>query len=266
MRGSLGPEACAPLRNARTPPRCRKSKAPATRVEPNATSKPNVGLIVGFTVAAGAAAAIMIIICLCCCRRKRKAARALNAASSGSNVSEVPVEPGVVSGPNQAPFQGPSVPRNSDVPASRTGNASGTSASPSLQQTMHAVSDPSMDSSAVSGDLQPLKQVGSLQSMPSGHQPALPVRVVPPHVGTQTSVGSATTARPSTVLEPDERSKLSTALSNMATMQPPILFAGRFLLIDEQAHGGQAVVAFARDNSGVFPYAIKCALPRSACR
>ena len=60
------------------------------------------------------------------------------------------------------------------------------------------------------------------------------------------------------VSEYDDRDKLSTALSNMATAQPPVWFAGRYEVQDLLTHGGQAVVAFAKDASG-WEYAIKCA-------
>ena len=69
-----------------------------------------------------------------------------------------------------------------------------------------------------------------------------------------------TTTAPRTLQEPDTRSKVSTALYNMAETQPPVLFAGRFHLLQDQCHGGQAVVHFARDARGtLLQYAVKCA-------
>ena len=50
------------------------------------------------------------------------------------------------------------------------------------------------------------------------------------------------------------------ALEKMATASPPDLFAGRWALFREQAAGGQAVVAFAREEAGSMKqFAIKCA-------
>ena len=71
---------------------------------------------------------------------------------------------------------------------------------------------------------------------------------------------SATLVRPSTLAEPGAVDKLLTALDNMASAEPPQLFAGRYRLKTEWVRGGQALVVFARDDGeGFFQYAIKCA-------
>ena len=92
-------------------------------------------------------------------------------------------------------------------------------------------------------------------------QPTLQQRVAPKPAGTFGSQSVPfTTAVPQTIMEPDMRSKISTALYNMEEQQPPMLFAGRFQLLQDQCHGGQAVVQFARDARGSLKqYAIKCA-------
>jgi hypothetical protein len=54
--------------------------------------------------------------------------------------------------------------------------------------------------------------------------------------------------------------QLMTALSNMASMQPPIPFANKFVLTSDMEYGGQAVVVFAqRVDSRMRHYAIKYA-------
>lgn len=66
------------------------------------------------------------------------------------------------------------------------------------------------------------------------------------------------TERPSTMLEPEHRDRISTALFNMAEQSPPQAFAGRYILTNEQFHGGQAVVHIARDaHDTMRQYAIK---------
>ena len=62
-----------------------------------------------------------------------------------------------------------------------------------------------------------------------------------------TLTGGSVVARPATLMEPDQRSRITTALSNWADEDPPRTFAGRYLLSREQVHGGQAVVNMARD-------------------
>ena len=103
------------------------------------------------------------------------------------------------------------------------------------------------------------------------HDAAGQERVVPKPAGTFLPSQSApfTTEQPRTLMESDMRSKLSTALHNMAEQEPPMLFAGRFQLLAEQCQGGQAVVQFARDMLGSLKqFAIKCAclLDTHACQ
>ena len=66
---------------------------------------------------------------------------------------------------------------------------------------------------------------------------------------------------PPTLSETGLRDKLETALDNMAASTPAELFAGRYRLLPERASGGQAVVAFARDEAhhGISQFALKCA-------
>ena len=57
----------------------------------------------------------------------------------------------------------------------------------------------------------------------------------------------------------DAQARLVVALENFANAEPPQLFAGKYLLLDERVVGGQAVVNFARGPGGsIFTYAIKC--------
>ena len=57
----------------------------------------------------------------------------------------------------------------------------------------------------------------------------------------------------------DAHARLVVALENFANAEPPQLFAGKYLLLDERVVGGQAVVNFARGPGGsIFTYAIKC--------
>ena len=59
------------------------------------------------------------------------------------------------------------------------------------------------------------------------------------------------------------RGRLHFAIHRMATAQPPQRFLGRFIVTEEHAEGGQAVVHYARGGAtGFFQYAIKCAPPR----
>ena len=94
---------------------------------------------------------------------------------------------------------------------------------------------------------------------PSPQQAAPTRRIVPSKPGTCSTLGIShfTTEQPLTRLESNARDELCTALSNWATATPPKHFATRFMLVDEQVQGGQAVVQFARDDSRF--YAIKCA-------
>ena len=70
---------------------------------------------------------------------------------------------------------------------------------------------------------------------------------------------SATRVRPSTLGEEEELGKLLTALTNMASAEPPQLFADRYRLKAGFVRGGQALVVFAlNDGEGFFQYAIKC--------
>ena len=62
-----------------------------------------------------------------------------------------------------------------------------------------------------------------------------------------------------------QREQLERALQAMAASQPPDLFLGRFLIMQERKVGGQATVQFARSgDGGFFQYAIKCALAAAA--
>ena len=49
-----------------------------------------------------------------------------------------------------------------------------------------------------------------------------------------------------TLAEADPMQRLLVALENMATADPPRLFAHKYALLNERAMGGQAVVNFAR--------------------
>ena len=76
----------------------------------------------------------------------------------------------------------------------------------------------------------------------------------------QSSMTHFVRALPATLQKPDERVRVETAFMNMAEAEPPVLLAGRYMiLLESPVWGGQAVVVFARDQSGVYPYAIKCA-------
>ena len=76
----------------------------------------------------------------------------------------------------------------------------------------------------------------------------------------QSTLGTTFTVfMPDTMMEPSMRKKVSTALLNMAQAEPPVTFAGRYHLLVDQRHGGQAVVQFARDMRGSLrQFAIKC--------
>lgn len=95
-------------------------------------------------------------------------------------------------------------------------------------------------------------------------------RIVGTHTGTDASadtMSSFSYQQPLTAAEASKRDKVAAALQRMASASPAELFAGRYLLTGERVDGGQSVVQFARDSSGMFPYAIKCALSTSAdCR
>ena len=55
------------------------------------------------------------------------------------------------------------------------------------------------------------------------------------------------------------KEQLERTLYTMTTSQPPELFMGRFLLMQDRRGGGQAAVQFARGgDGGFFQYAIKC--------
>ena len=103
-------------------------------------------------------------------------------------------------------------------------------------------------------------QTGPAQS-PVQQDSGIQRQQAPPLSGTVTTSHAITCdTMPHTVAEPDMRSKVSTALHNMAEQEPPALFAGRFQLLSEQCQGGQAVVHFARDARGSLKqFAIKCA-------
>jgi hypothetical protein len=81
--------------------------------------------------------------------------------------------------------------------------------------------------------------------------------------GTGTQTG-APVASPLTFEAKSENEVLRTAVNNMASMEPPAVFAGRYLFTTEEAkQGGQALVFFARRTAGVRSYAIKYALFRT---
>ena len=68
-----------------------------------------------------------------------------------------------------------------------------------------------------------------------------------------------------TVENNDAHARLVAALQTFAAAEPPHVFAGKYLLLDERVVGGQAVVNFARGPGGsIDSYAIKCD-PYSIC-
>lgn len=69
---------------------------------------------------------------------------------------------------------------------------------------------------------------------------------------------------PATLEGANAKRRILTALANMAAEEPPAVFAGRYVLLQERVVGGQAVVNFARSHDGGFSqFAIKCG-PRPA--
>lgn len=59
----------------------------------------------------------------------------------------------------------------------------------------------------------------------------------------------------------DARARLERALEKLAEAEPPQLFAGRYVLLQERVAGGQAIVNFARGRgAGLTQYAIKCVI------
>jgi hypothetical protein len=72
------------------------------------------------------------------------------------------------------------------------------------------------------------------------------------------TLGSMATNRQATMAGGNWHQKLQRALNNMRISSPPQPFAGRYVLLQDQAVGGQAVIAFARDEGGnFFQYAVK---------
>ena len=96
----------------------------------------------------------------------------------------------------------------------------------------------------------------------SSESSVLRKRIAPLPPGVQSTLGAEnfTTAMPATMMEPSLRDQVSTALYNIAEANPPVAFAGRYYLLMDQRHGGQAVVQFARElASTLMQYAVKCA-------
>jgi hypothetical protein len=81
-----------------------------------------------------------------------------------------------------------------------------------------------------------------------------------PELGTQTRVAWTSESGGITTLNGALQTKdmasaaeqVAQALENMRLAQPPVPFAGRWHLLPEQRHGGQAVVQFARGANGGF--------------
>jgi hypothetical protein len=86
------------------------------------------------------------------------------------------------------------------------------------------------------------------------------VRSAPTVVTSDTWSTDPSTQRRATLEEQDAKLQLVRALENMAAVQPPAVFAARYVLLQERVSGGQAVVNFARGASGAGAeqVAIKC--------
>jgi hypothetical protein len=76
----------------------------------------------------------------------------------------------------------------------------------------------------------------------------------------QTYTAVSNTTRAAAPEEADFKRALLEELRDIATADPPQLFAGKYVLLNERVAGGQALVNFARDSTGgYYQYAIKCA-------
>jgi hypothetical protein len=121
-------------------------------------------------------------------------------------------------------------------------------------------------SSAKSSDMTSLRTSGFNSAMPPGssgfelppkrsnsrYQPLTTVS------GTISCYTMGSTNTEATMAGATWHQQLNRALNNMRIARPSQPFAGRYLLLQERASGGQAVIAFARDrDGGFFQYAIK---------
>jgi hypothetical protein len=76
---------------------------------------------------------------------------------------------------------------------------------------------------------------------------------------TRTNPHFSVDALPATTDDPGKHARIAAELNALAALDHP-LFAGKWHLMREQRHGGQAVVQFARDtDANQMQYAIKCA-------
>jgi hypothetical protein len=74
------------------------------------------------------------------------------------------------------------------------------------------------------------------------------------------SLGPTQIMLPHTMAVEDEKDRLVSAVTNMAMLQPPLVFADRFLFTTDIIEGGQGVVVFARNrDAGLRQFAVKCA-------
>ena len=255
---------------------------PCASVFPESSSKDSTALIAGLVAGLAAAALLLaLIVGLCCWRRRRQRAskahkaqgvEAFDKHGDGYALDHAPAPHGAASRSHMHSFVHSTAEgmEHHDVPASQEwwgppgAQSSMASASSSLQQT-----GPSANSANPASFVRSMPTGSASPSAHSGSRGLVSQRIAPPvNDATTISVGglrfSLMSAATLTLQEPDLRDKVTTALQHMARADPPIVFANRYLLIDEQVQGGQAVVCFARDAShGATQYAIKCALAYS---
>ena len=83
-------------------------------------------------------------------------------------------------------------------------------------------------------------------------------RVSPPTLPTHSGTYTFDNTGADTGAMPDAHAKLLCALENLASADPPRVFARRYVLLQERSVGGQAVVNYARGrDGGLYQYALK---------
>lgn len=231
----------------------------------------NTGAIVGAAVAAVVVALVAAAICILIAwrRRRQRQQQRLSDAASKAHTQDAPTSAHHTgSGSLRAPL------------AASTHHVS--SSAVARHESLHTESERSA-SDANRPTVSPLVSLGaaSMQGQPSSEEPSakastlahtrstayssaqsdllLRQRIAPLPSGAASTVASSTftTVLPATLMQPRERDMVSTALLNMAERRPVQLFAGRYQLLQEQHHGSQAVVQFARDETSLRQYAIK---------
>jgi hypothetical protein len=286
---SPSPTPKAPPEQPTAPPSSSRPAAPGALTPPSGNSKSNTGIIAGAVAAGLVAVAVAALVARLLVRRRSKRAAGAAQLKESAHAGE-PSAPGAGENPALAaaseanapvaPWHMGAMPK-AGLPGAQL---AGSSASPaggadSSRKTLGAsfTSGRASQASTLNRSLRsqsshsPAPQRWALPPAPPADAGAAEAalaqlttfRVAPATGATHhmaTSILNSTgwshvtvNERGSTLAQPDAKQRLVVALQNMTATQPPQLFAGRYVLIDERACGSQGLGATASTASSSTP-------------